>query len=331
VAKPSVTRYVSGWLPYWTASSARSAANDAGSLVATVSPFAYEATGTTTIVSHPSAITASMTTQFARRGVTVVPTVTSRFSSTAVATLGGDPRSRAAHVAALVTVARSNPSYGGLDLDYETMGATTDVAQATAARAGYSALVKQLCPALHALRKLCVVTVMARTSDDPAIWRTTLMPWVYDYVTLGASVDRLRIMAYDDHSTRTGAGPVAGLPWVTQVADYAARRVPARKVELGIPLYGYDWAGVSSLRSVTYAQARMLAAAHGAQVSWDPVQQAPHFSYRSGGVDRIVWYDDARAVAARVQLARARGFGGVALWAFGQGDPGTWNAVRALG
>jgi spore germination protein YaaH len=41
-----------------------------------------------------------------------------------------------------------------------------------------------------------------------------------------------------------------------------------------------------------------------------------------------VWYGDARSTLARFRLARRFGFAGVALWAIGQEDPVTWEALR---
>lgn len=329
-ALPSTRGYVSGWLPWWSAATAYRALGAAGPLVGTASPFAYDVTGTTTFRRHGPALPSATLTRLRARGVAVVPTVTGGWYTPArMARLGTDPALRTAHVRALVRLAGSDRRYTGLDLNYEAMADTTDLRQARATRAGYSALVAQLCPALRAAGRTCTVTVIARTGDRPAVWRRTILPWVYDYAALGRSVDRLRVMAYDDHSRNTGPGPVAGLPWVRAVVAYTLTQVPAGKVELGIPLYGYDWVGYR-FRSVTYPQAITLARRYRATIRYDAVQAAPHFTYLAGGERHTVWFDDARAVAARVQVARQHRLAGVAVWAFGQGDPAVWPTLARL-
>jgi hypothetical protein len=108
---------------------------------------------------------------------------------------------------------------------------------------------------------------------------------------------------------------------------YTAAHVPARKVELGIPLYGRDWGWGVETGTVTGATAAGVAARHGARVEWDDVQHAPYFRYAEDGVAHEVWFSDARSVGDRLHLARSYGFG-AAFWAAGQEDGQTWRVVR---
>jgi hypothetical protein len=172
-----------------------------------------------------------------------------------------------------------------------------------------------------------VLTVMPRTDDSWSVWRSKLIPAVYDYAALGAVADRLRVMAYDQHAPNTGPGPIAGYPWVRAIAEYTGRHVPASKVDLGIPLYGRDWGRGEATGTLTSASAGALAQRHGAQVVWDEEQHAPRFTYSRSGVAHEVWFSDARSVGDRLHLARAYGFR-AAYWAPGQEDDATWRVVR---
>src|SRR5437762_3350122 len=63
----------------------------------------------------------------------------------------------------------------------------------------------------------------------------------YDLKAISESVDFLCLMTYDQHTTWTVPGPVAGWNWTVANLDYALRVVPPQKLALGIPLYGYHW------------------------------------------------------------------------------------------
>lgn len=156
----------------------------------------------------------------------------------------------------------------------------------------------------------------------------------YDYRALAEYVDFLMIMAYDQHWRGGAPGPVAALPWVRDVIEYAldpeGGAVPPDKLLLGVPVYGYDWpAGGGWADAVTYAQtmARLGALqAHGAGVTvrWHPGHRSPFFTY-SG---RTVWYENAHSAAYKLLLAAEYGLGGVAFWRLGQEDPHLWDVLR---
>lgn len=111
---------------------------------------------------------------------------------------------------------------------------------------------------------------------------------------------------------------VAPLPQVTQVVDYALTEIPAGKIQLGIPNYGYDWTlpHDPSRRAVTLGnqEAVALAAQVGAEISFDQTAQAPAFFYVREGVGHQVWFEDARSIQAKLRLALGRGLGGAAYW-----------------
>src|SRR3954447_24837949 len=57
----------------------------------------------------------------------------------------------------------------------------------------------------------------------------------YDLRAIARSVDRVALMAYDEHGPGwSGPGPVGALPWQRRCLDAALRLVPARQVDLGV-------------------------------------------------------------------------------------------------
>ena len=326
-ATPTLHRTVSGWIPYWSAGTSYAATLRNAALFRTASPFWYAA-ATSSVRSETGAGDRTMIDGLHRAGVSVVPTVTSALSAAQIAGLGADPRQRRAHVDALMRVVASR-AYDGLDMNYEQMMFTTRRAQAERTRAGYTAIATDVCARLHAARKQCVITVLGRTSDEFSVWHGKLIPAVYDYAALGKVADRVRVMAYDEHTGSTGPGPIASIGWVDAIARYTASQVTPAKVELGVPLYGRHWSGSTLVGSVTSPQAVALARSAGAVVRWSSTTASPHASWTAGGRRHVVHFSDARSVAVRQSLAKRYGFAGTALWAPGQEDPATWAQLRA--
>lgn len=255
---------------------------------------------------------ARLTREAHAAGALVVPLVTNAGTNDAIVT---NAQSRARGVAALASLVRQ-AGYDGVDIDFEFL--------APSARAGLTAFVRDLSARLHAMGKIVIVSVAAKSSFDESVNDFAI---AYDYAALGRYADYVQVMAYDQHGGWSGPGPVAGLPWVERVVQVATAQIPARKVLLGVAGYGYDWGG-GATRGVTAAGALALAARYGAAVIWDDVQQAPHFRYfTASGVRHEVWWENSWSVAFKTRLAAQRGLGGVALWALGQEDERMWTVL----
>jgi spore germination protein YaaH len=184
-----------------------------------------------------------------------------------MATLLGSSTQRTAHVNKLVALVHDK-GYDGIDLDYESMNYGGTAAQKASVAKGFVALAKQLGTALDADGKLLSITVGARTAS------TNWWP-VHDYAGLGKVADRFRIMAYDYSYPGGTPGAIAPLPWVKQVVQYAVSVVPAKRIQLGVPLYGYDWPedpaaadGWGTATSLTYQGVEALRASVGATGEW---------------------------------------------------------------
>lgn len=262
-------------------------------------------------------------------GVGVVPTVIAPLSPEAMNDLLSDPSQRSTHVAALVNLVMDN-GYDGIDLDYEHFAVTDDAELILSNRAGFNAFVTELCEQLAALNRLCVVTVMARTDDAlQASYRPELGVGVFDYETLGAAVDRLRVMAYDHHYPSGSPGSVAGYHWVEDVIHYTVARVDPWKVELGVASYGYDW-GSSGATSRTTEGMQAFASSLGVTPAWSSTEREMTFSYVSSGVRHTVWFEDARSLGERVKLAADHCLAGVSMWTTGGADSAMWDALEHL-
>ncbi|WP_159395211.1 glycosyl hydrolase family 18 protein [Streptomyces albireticuli] len=316
-------RTASAWLPYWEPGAYRDALAHADRLH-TVSPFWYEATAADRVTAHPGAGDRTVVDGLRAAGIKVVPTVTESLDAEVMARLMGDARTRAAHIDTLVRLTTDH-AYDGLDLDYEKMneGARTP-GLVERVRTGFNALTTQLCARLHALRKECVAAVFPRTAA-PAHDEGP----VFDYAHLGRTLDRLRIMGYNLHNALDEPGPLSSPAWYDEILSYATARVPARRIEMGLPAYGWDHRVGDTARAThrTTREAEALRRRVGAPYALDPVSRTPHFTYTEDGKRREVWYQDARGVAAHLPVLRKYGVTGTALWALDFEDPGLWPVL----
>mgnify|MGYP005955170141 CR=1 FL=1 len=140
----------------------------------------------------------------------------------------------------------------------------------------------------------------------------------HDYGIIGTLADSVLVMTYEWGYAYGPPMPVAPLPQVEQVLQYAVSEIPSWKIQMGIPNYGYDWQlpYQSGTRAVTLGnqEAVLLASQVGAEIQFEESVQTPTFQYTRAGIDHQVWFEDARSIAAKLNLAESLGLGGVAYW-----------------
>jgi spore germination protein len=163
-----------------------------------------------------------------------------------------------------------------------------------------------------ATEKSVSIAVMASTDAQEYVARG------YRLAELGAAVDTLALMTYDQHGPWSGPGPIGALAWQRGAVGVVTAVVPAAKVDLGVAGYGYTWPRDRDGRTVTDKQARKLVARDGARARW---RKAPgEWTARLSDGTRM-WWSDGRSYVLRLALATELGLHGVALWRLGSADP----------
>ena len=149
----------------------------------------------------------------------------------------------------------------------------------------------------------------------------------YNLTALGNAVDRIALMAYDEHGpTWNGVGPIGGLPWQESCLKQVLADVPAAKVDLGVAGYGYTWPKSGTGVQVTDAQARQMVQSDGSTATWDSTQGEWTATLKNG---TVLWWSDAKSWPLRVTLAQKYGLHGMALWALDLSDPIPVTAASA--
>lgn len=254
-----------------------------------------------------------------RRDLPLVPAISNfrdgAWDADVIHTIVTDRDRMAAHVDAIADVV-DEAGWDGIDLDYESLRGED--------RDAYSAFARTLGERLRSTGRQLTITVQAKTSDQG----TASFHAAQDYEALAAAADELRIMAYDRHWSGSDPGPIAPVAWVEEVLAYALRAVPADKIALGLGSYGYDWTpqGGTDLMG---ADAASLARQQGVAIQWDAESQAPWFGYTdASGTAHTVWFEDARSIAAKVDVARRLGLTRVFVWRLGGEQPQIWASLR---
>ena len=218
-----------------------------------------------------------------------------------------DPQVQRAYLEEVLSVVRRR-GYRGVDVDFEFIPAAQGQA--------YVDFVDTLRRALAPMNYPVLVALAPKTHAQQA----GILYEGHDYRGLGAAADFVLLMTYEWGYAFGAPMAVAPLPQVRQVLDYAVTEIPAGKILLGIPNYGYDWPlpfrqGETRGRSLSSQEAVALAVRYGAEIQYDQTAQSPYFFYTAeDGRAHTVWFEDGRSVAAKLRLVAEYGLHGAGYW-----------------
>jgi spore germination protein YaaH len=244
--------------------------------------------------------------------------VTNQFDQAKVDGLINSASARATFVKTLTQIA-VDKGLTGINVDFENLRG--------AQRNGYTLILRDLAQGLHAQGKLLAVSIPPLDGTD---WSEA-----YDGYGIGAAVDYVVVMAYEEHwDGDQDPGPVGDLAWtrlsVQRTINYG---VPAYKLVLGLPLYTKDWAtnssGYVTSETIGMVEVSTRIANAGVAPVWDAASGLLKATYWEGSVKHQIWIEDANSTAAKARLANDMGLAGVAFWAVGYETPETWTKVLA--
>lgn len=212
--------------------------------------------------------------------------------------------------------------YAGWQIDFEQIDFSY--------RQAFSVFILRFGEAMKKNGLISSVAVVAQISEDPNAYPNNL--WqnvigVYDYQELGKNVDFLSVMSYDDPYSR---GPIAGYEWLNSVIAYTLSVVPKEKVSLGIGLYYWQWNVATGKRIGIGGNTgiQTVFKKHYVSQVYSKLEQAPYLSYRTKGVDYIIWFENWQSVQNKISLVKQNGFRGFSAWALGLEVPSVWTTIR---
>lgn len=172
-----------------------------------------------------------------------------------------------------------------------------------------------------------------------------------DPIQIGNIADRVILMAYDYHYRGSFiSGPVAPIGGGRDIREYdvemsvqeALKKIPARKLILGIPLYGYEWETISrhpgapvipgsgKTASNTRVEDLLPTCVH-CEKALDPISQQPYIiePATQDGYTNQIFYEDEESLQRKLILVQKYRLGGVAFWAMGYEGKQILNPLNA--
>jgi spore germination protein len=283
--------------------------------ISVLSPSFYAADGDGTLVRNLDEA-ALATTRAA--GVAVEPLVTNRdFSAEAARQLFRSPGSADSLATSLIAEAGKR-AYAGYQLDFEGLGFGD--------RAALSAFSGGLARRLRSAGlQYSVAVIPTKDTSGSGLAQLFGHSGVYDYAQLSRDTSSMSLMAYDQHTSSTDPGPIAGLDWLRGVTRASTSGLDRSRIYMGVPLYFRDWQLRGAPVAGAYEDLLASAAAHDGTVSWDFASVSPYVRYSGSGDEHVAWVENRTSLLAKLQLAREMGFGGIAAWRLGLEDPTWWD------
>jgi spore germination protein YaaH len=350
------------WIPYWQKTAGASTTLANLNALTQISPFAFELQADGSIKNAlkieeepwTTLITASK-----KKKIAVYPTIlsyphnpTDQYSQYL---LLAQRKRRIAHEQEIVALVK-NYNFDGIDIDYEAKISDT--------KPYFSAFLTELSALLHKNNKKLICTIEARTPPESKFATTSTavlsqVEYVNDYKVIGKVCDQVRLMAYDQAgddanlvNQNKAVGniykPVADIEWVKKVVTLALWEIPAKKIVLGVPTYGYKYEIIPATATTSMSYSRIgsinfnYADALVKSLNLTPTRNSAgelSFTYATttglngeylGGTKQyLVWYSDASAIADKIRIAKIYKLGGVAVFKVdGGNDPNLWSILK---
>ena len=201
--------------------------------------------------------------------------------------------------------------YSGVDVDFEYIGAQN--------AKNYTNFVQKLRQEICPDGFFVFVDLPPKTSES----QKGVLYEGQIYSELGRVANSVMLMTYEWGYTFGPPLPVAPIDKVREVAEFARAEIPPKNITLGIPNYGYLWQlpyveDSSRAKNISNTEAIEIAKKNNAQIKYDTVAQTPFFTFynQDSGktTENIAYFEDARSIKAKLDLAHELGFGGVGYW-----------------
>jgi GH18 family chitinase len=123
------------------------------------------------------------------------------------------------------------------------------------------------------------------------------------------------------------------------VQDYLAAGIPADKLVMGVPFYGYDWIGVGYTGDGLYQLS--MYPAKGRSLSYNEIKRdyLPTYKRQWSSESQVPWlynintaefvsYDDQQSIAAKAGYVSDQHLGGIMIWELSQGNSELLDAIQ---
>jgi len=156
--------------------------------------------------------------------------------------------------------------------------------------------------------------------------RTKAINDAYDYEKIKPIVDKIFIMAYDEHWTRSEPGPVSSVKWCRNVADYSLRVIGNEKLIMGIPFYGRAWEDKNHHRALVYSTTESIIEEYKIK-EIRRENGIPTFDYVANLAVKV-YYNDEYSISTLMEMYKSMKINAIGFWRIGQETPKVWEIIQ---
>ena len=214
---------------------------------------------------------------------------------------------------------KASRDFDGLQIDFELVSADD--------KEHYLSFLKELKAKLKPNQMLSVA-IPARTRK--------LTNDAYDYERIAAIVDRIIVMAYDEHWSTSKPGPIASEAWCQNVLAYAQKTIPREKFIMGQSFYGRAWSNDDTAGAYKFSSIDRLFRGENAKGKLSDDTEITRVRIDNGiptftlskEVTYTFYFDNAWSLSRRLQTYEAANVKGVSFWRLGQEDSDIWKILK---
>ncbi|MBM6993038.1 MAG: glycosyltransferase [Prevotella sp.] len=242
-------------------------------------------------------------------GIPVMPMLSNahlgEFSSKGTHQLLHSGTLRAKLIGQLVDLCRQH-HFVGINVDFEELGEPTNEP--------LTAFIRELSYAFHQNGLYLSQDVEPNNED-------------YDLAACAKYDDYVVCMAYDEHNTMSGPGPVSSQQWISKTMDDITEKIPAGKIILGVAAYGYDWTPRGdNNQSVDYETAISTASDTQSPITFDNNTYSLSYAYNDNSHTlHQVYLNDAATNFNTMRFGCEYGVAGFGVWRLGSEDKRLWS------
>lgn len=219
----------------------------------------------------------------------------------------------------------------GVNIDYEPLGEIEPEL-----RNNFTLFIRELrseLDGLDELDRLLTISTYASVATRPRIWDLRqLEPYTdyfvimtYDYTLPGAK-------SAGPNSPLRGSGELFEHDIIKNISAIS-RLIPAQKVLLGIPFYGYEWDTLDETKYSPTDSRGSVASLERVQqmlddktleLIWDRNSLTPYGIASSSGKISQIYFENETSIKLKLEFVKSANLGGIAIWALGYEGQTDW-------
>lgn len=303
---------ISGWIAWWKESEGYLTAQKYKTKLSSISPGWLKINKKGELVETGKLNKFSIAQNLKSAGFSLYPMITTDLTGQELAALSKDEEKM--KILSDQIIARLKAwKADGLDVDFENIDEEY--------REDFSRLILHFSQFLKANNLKFSVTIQAQTGKND--WEGIKGQ---DIALIGREAEEVRIMAYDRHGEFSEPGPITPLDWLADIIDYNLQFIPADKIVIGLPTYGYIWEENGKFLSFQFNDFMSFVRNKNFSENRDSESQEIKFEKATA----IGWLSDSQAVQAKIAIARKKGLNRFCIWNLGGTDESLFDEKPKL-